>query len=149
MSNRLRSDELQLAAIQRLGAALDVDAENVIRTAVAADRDDLDPRVTVGATVDSTTPHNAREHAEATVRVAVDGTKDYVLEAAGDPDTPRLKTILADAVDELTAHRDGLTATGVQAEEDIAFNEELNRHLGAVEVGIEQTTARRAAQVDE
>ena len=149
MSDRVRSDELQLAAIQRLGDALDVPGENVIRSGIAADRDDLDPRVTVGASVDSTTPHNAREHAEATVRVAVDGTKDYVLAAAGDPDTPRLKSILADAVDELTAHRDGLTATGVQADEDIAFNEELNRYLGAVELGIEQTTARRAAQADE
>ena len=149
MSDRLRSDELQLAAIQRLGDALDVPAENVIRTAVAADRDDLDPRVTVGATVDSTTPHNAREEAEATVRVSVDGTNDYVLEAAQNEDTPRLKSILAAVVDELTTHRDGLTATGVQDEEDIAFNEELNRYLGAVEVGIEQTTARRAAQSDE
>ena len=147
MPDRLRSDELQLAAIQRLGDALDVDAENVIRSGIAADRDDLDPRVTVGATVETTT-NNKMEDATGTVRVSVDGTKDYVLEAAQNEDTPRLKSILADVVDELTTHRDGLTATGVQSEEDIAFNEQLNRYLGAVEIGVESNAALRAPYDD-
>ena len=55
MSETLRSDELQIAAINRLTAALDVPEENVIPIAIAAESDDLDPRVSVGASLDSTT----------------------------------------------------------------------------------------------
>lgn len=141
MTERLRSDDLQETAIERVRDAVIVDDEHVIRTAVAADRDDLDPRITVGATV-TTTPNNRLEQAEGTIRVSVDATREYVLEAAKG-EAPRLKTLLADIVDELTSHTAGLYAAGVASEEDVAYEESLNRYVGAIEVGVERNTAER------
>jgi len=144
MSETLRSDDLQIAAINRLTAALDVPDENVIPIAIAAESDDLDPRVSVGASLDSTTNNNKMEDATATVRVVVDGTKDYVA-ANG---TLGLSRLQADVVDELTRHESGFTATGVTDEESVAWTESVNRYLGVVELGIERNAALRAPHED-
>lgn len=140
MSERLRSDQLQIAAINRLEDALDVPGENVIPVAIAEQRDDLDPRVSVGASLDATSPHNAREEVSATVRVIVDGTKDYVASEG----TLGLSRIQSDVVDELTASRDGLKATGLNNEDEIAWTEDVNRYLGVSEFGFERADVRTA-----
>ena len=127
-----RSDDLQIAAINRLKDALSVADDNIIPVAIAQQSDGLDPRISVGASLDSTSRENLRESATGTVRVVVDGTKDYVA-ANG---TLGLTRIQADVVDELTQHRDGWRATGLNNEEEIAWNDNLNRYLGVVEVGV-------------
>ena len=128
----LRSDELQIAAINRLEAALDVADESVIPVAIAQQKDDLDPRISVGASLDSTQRENLRESGSGTVRVIIDGTKDYVA-ANG---TLGLSRIQSDVVDELTEHRDGWRAEGVANEEEIAWSSAVNRYLGVVEVTV-------------
>lgn len=127
-----RSDVLQIASINRLEDALAVDANNIIPVAIAQQSDDLDPRISVGASLNSTTRENLRESATGTVRVVVDGTKDYVASNG----TLGLTRIQADVVDELTEHRDGWRSTGLNNEEEIAWNDNLNRYLGVVEVGV-------------
>lgn len=127
-----RSDELQIAAINRLENALAVDANNIIPVAIAKQSDGLDPRISVGASLNSTTRENLRESATGTVRVVVDGTKDYVASNG----TLGLTQIQADVVDELTEHRDGWRSTGLNNEEEIVWNDNLNRYLGVVEVGV-------------
>jgi len=127
-----RSDELQIAAINRLENALAVDANNIIPVAVAEQYDELDPRVSVGASLDSSDRENLRESTTGTVRVIVDGTKDYVASNG----TLGLTRIQADVVDELTQHRAGWRSTGLNNEEAVAWNGNLNRYLGVVEVGV-------------
>lgn len=129
----MRSDEIQIAAINRLQSALTLpDKGGVIPVAIAQQSDDLDPRISVGASLDSTERENLRESSSATVRVIVDGTQDYVA-ANG---TLGLSRLQSDVIDELTQHRDGWRATGVTSEEEIAWSDSLNRYLGVVEVGV-------------
>lgn len=128
----LRSDELQIDAIGRLEAALDVPAGNVIPVAIAAEKDGLDPRVSVGASLNTTSRENLRESGTGTVRVIVDATKDYVA-ANG---TLALSRLLSDIVDELTEHRPGWRAEGVAAEDEIAWSSAVNRYLGVVELTV-------------
>lgn len=128
----LRSDELQIDAIGRLEAALDVPAGNVIPVAIAAEKDGLDPRVSVGASLNTTSRENLRESGTGTVRVIVDATKDYVA-ANG---TLALSRLLSDIVDELTEHRPGWRAEGVANEDEIAWSSAVNRYLGVVELTV-------------
>ena len=136
----LRSDELQIAAINRLEAALDVADENVIPVAIAAQSDDLDPRISVGASLDSTSPNNRLEDATGTVRVIVDATKDYVASNG----TLGLSRIQADISDELTEHTRDLYASGLDSEEEVAWNEDLNRYLGVSQFSFERNAASRS-----
>lgn len=140
MTDPLRSDELQIAAINRLEAALDISAENVIPVAIAQQSDGLDPRVAVGASLDDTTPNNALEEATGTVRVIVDGSQDYVA-ANG---TLGLSRIQSAVVDELTRHTSDLYAAGLADEEEIAWSDEVNRYLGVSEFTFERNTAKRS-----
>ena len=144
MSETLRSDELQIATIERLETRLDVPTENVIPIAIAAESGDLDPRISVGASLDSTTNNNKMEDATATVRVVVDGTEDYVASNG----TLGLSRLQADVVDELSRHLSGIAATGVTNEEPVAWAESVNRYLGVVEFGIERNAALRAPYDD-
>jgi len=132
-----RSDELQITAINRLSDALDLpDEGGVIPVAIAQRSDDLDPRVSVGASLDSSERDNRDESVTATVRVIVDGTQPFV-DANG---TLALSRLLSDVSDELTtAREDGWRPTGVNSEEEIAWSDDLNRYLGVVELGVERT----------
>jgi len=132
-----RSDDLQIEAIGRLKSALDLPADgDVIPVAIAQQRDGLDPRVSVGASISSSARNNKRQEVAATVRVIVDGTQSYV-DANG---TLGLSRILSDVVDELTTHSETWSAQGVTSEEEIAWGDELNRYLGVVELGFESNT---------
>ena len=132
-----RSDDLQISAINRLNDALDLsDGGDVIPVAIAQRSDDLDPRVSVGASLDNSVRDNTTESVTATVRVIVDGTQSFV-DANG---TLALSRLLSDVSDELTTGRDdGWRPTGVNSEEEIAWASELNRYLGVVELGVERT----------
>lgn len=132
-----RSDELQITAINRLSDALDLpDGGDVIPVAIAQRSDDLDPRVSVGASLDNSVRDNTTESVTATVRVIVDGTQSFV-DVNG---TLALSRLLSDVSDELTTGRDdGWRPTGVNSEEEIAWVSELNRYLGVVELGVERT----------
>ena len=132
-----RSDDLQISAINRLNDALDLPGGGgVIPVAIAQRSDDLDPRVSVGASLDNSVRDNTTESVTATVRVIVDGTQSFV-DANG---TLALSRLLSDVSDELTTGRDdGWRPTGVNSEEEIAWASELNRYLGVVELGVERT----------
>lgn len=132
-----RSDDLQISAINRLNDALDLpDGGDVIPVAIAQRSDDLDPRVSVGASLDNSVRDNTTESVTATVRVIVDGTQSFV-DVNG---TLALSRLLSDVSDELTTGRDdGWRPTGVNSEEEIAWVSELNRYLGVVELGVERT----------
>ena len=132
MSDPLRSDELQIEAINRLETALDIPADNVIPVAIAQQSDDLDPRVSVGASLDSTSRKNLRETATATVRVVVDGTKDYVASNG----TLGLTRLQSDVVDELTTQQPGWNAPGVTASEEIAWADGVNRYVGVTQLSV-------------
>ena len=129
-----RSADLQIEAINRLKAALELGEDGgVIPVAIAQQRDDLDPRVSVGASIASSARSNKRQEVSATVRVIVDGTQRYV-DTNG---TLGLSRILSDVVDELTTHTESWHAAGVNSEEEVAWNDELNRYLCVVELGVE------------
>lgn len=130
-----RSDTFQTTAINRLASALSIPAANVIPVQVAGQQDDLDPRVSVGASLDSTTRVNHREEVTATVRVIVDGTGGYV-ESNG---TLALTALQADVVDELTTHDDGWRAGGVDSEEPVAWSDAVNRYVGVVQLTVHDT----------
>jgi len=136
----LRSDELQIEAIDRLESALDVPADNVIPVAIAQRSDGLDPRVSVGASLDSTSPNNKMEDTSGTVRVIVDGTDDYVASEG----TLGLSRIQSDVVDALTEHSAEFYAAGLTAEEEIVWNDDVNRYLGASRFGFERNVATRS-----
>jgi len=136
----LRSDELQIEAINRLESALSVSADNVIPVAIAQQSDNLDPRVSVGASLDSTEPNNKMEDASGTVRVVVDGTKDYVASEG----TLGLSRIQAEVVDALTEHSADFYAAGLSQEEEIAWNDSVNRYLGVSQFGFERNVAARS-----
>ena len=132
-----RSDDLQIEAIGRLQSALELGEDGgVIPVAIAQQSDGLDPRVSVGASISSSARNNKRQEVSATVRVIVDGTQSY----ADQNGTLGLSRILSDVVDELTTHTETWSAEGVNSEEEIAWNDDLNRFLGVVELGVESNT---------
>ena len=136
----IRSDDLQIEAITRLEAALPVADDNVIPVAIAQQSDGLDPRVSVGASLDSTEPDNFKENATATVRVVVDGTQSYV-DTNG---TLGLSRLQGDVVDVLTEHTTDWYAAGLTAEEEIAWNDNVNRFLGVSQFSFERNAAARS-----
>ena len=132
-----RSDDLQIEAIERLQSALDLGEDGgVIPVAIAQQSDDLDPRVSVGASISSSARNNKRQEVSATVRVIVDSTQSYVDQNG----TLGLSRILSDVVDELTTHTETWSADGVNSEEEIAWSDDLNRYRGVVELGVESNT---------
>ena len=132
-----RSDELQIEIIHRLKTALYLGGDGgVIPVAIAKQSDELDPRVSVGASISSSARNNKRQEVDATVRVIVDATQSYVDQHG----TLALSRILSDVVDELTTHSETWSADGVSSEDEIAWNDELNRYLGVVELGFESNS---------
>ena len=140
-----RSDELQIEAIGRLQSALDIAEDGgVIPVAIAQQSDDLDPRVSVGASISSSARNNKRQEVSATVRVIVDGTQSYVDQNG----TLALSRILSDVVDELTTHSETWSADGVNSEEEIAWSDDLNRYLGVVETAHESNSTLHPTHQD-
>ena len=149
-----RSDELQIEAIDRLKSALDLGEDGgVIPVALVqgpsdtndfVNPDELDPRITVGASINNSTRNNKRQEVTGTVRVIVDGTKFYVK----DNGTLALSRILSDVVDELTTHSEAWSADGVNSEEEIAWSDDLNRYLGVVELGVESNSTLHPTHQD-
>jgi len=140
-----RSDELQIEAIERLQSALDLGEDGgVIPVAIAKQRDDLDPRVSVGASISSSARNNKRQEVNATVRVIVDGTQAYVDQNG----TLGLSRILSDVVDELTTHSETWSADGVNSEEEVQWSDDLNRYLGVVELGVESNSTLHPTHQD-
>lgn len=135
MSGPLRSDDLQIAAITRLEATLDIPADNIIPVAIAAKRDDLDPRVSVGASLDSAGRDNNLEATTGRIRVVVDGTGEYVATEG----TLGLSQLQSAVADELLTIRDGFQPT-LQTEDEIAWSDTVNRYLGVSEFTVERTT---------
>lgn len=128
----MRSDELKIEAINRLQSALDIANDKIIPAAIAQQNDDLDPRVSVAASLDSSSRDNLSESTTGTVRVITDGTKDYVEENG----TLALSRIQSDVIDELTENRSGWQAEGLNTEEDISWSDAVNRYLGVIEVEV-------------
>jgi hypothetical protein len=127
-----RSDVFQKTAISRLESALSIASDNVIPVQVAQQNDDKDPRVSVGASLDSTDRDNLREDATATVRVIVDGTRGYVKRNG----TLALTELQSDVIDELTKNAAGWRDPGVSNEEEIAWSDGVDRYVGVVELTV-------------
>lgn len=137
-----RSDELQIDAIARLQSALSLPTDGgVVPVAISQKKDDLDPRVSVGASLDSTTSNNRQEDVTATVRVIVDGTQSFV-NANG---TLELSRLQSDVVDELTTHTTEWYAAGLDSEEEIAWSDGVNRYLGVSQFSFERNNTTRSA----
>ena len=96
----------------------------IVAAGVASQNDHLDPRVTVGVSRSGSSRNNRRTETEYDVRVIVDATDDRY-------DDPVLSlTELQDAVtDVLEKHQDDRSAEGVDSDEEVAFNDNINRHL--------------------
>jgi hypothetical protein len=136
-----RSIDLQGHAISRLTTALSVPAENVVPVQMAARSSDLDPRISVGATI-TTDRGNKLETVSGQVRVIVDGTDEFVKTNG----TAGLSEIQAAVVDELTSHSPAWGAVGVSNQQPVAFDDSVNRHLGVVETTHERTDIHRTHQ---
>lgn len=112
-------------------------SDGAIVPAARAGGDDSSPQLAVAAAVSSTGRQNDQRSVELQVRVATSATYQWVDETAGGLDELYR---LHDAVgDVLTTHRDGWSALGVQADDEIAPNDTVNRFLGATSFAFERT----------
>lgn len=119
-----------------------LDADTEISTILGTDGDvlpvaiaresDADPRVSVGASLVTGSRGNDRDDLTFEIRVIVDGTIDYV-KANG---TERLTTLKDHVTYVLTRHRSNFYEPDVQADDEVAFSNPLNRYMGVVSVGI-------------
>jgi len=135
-----RSDELLIEAIARLKNSATIQGRlradgGVIPATVATKHDDLDPRLSVAVTLNSTSRNNLCQSTNGTVRVIVDGTEQFV-KGNG---VLELKRLQSDVVDQLTQHSDGWQADGLNTEDDIEWSDEINRYLGVVEFSVSET----------
>lgn len=128
--------------IGRLKDADDIDG-GVIPVAIAAERDDLDPRISVGVSTSSTERQNRLEDKTFEARVIVDGTREFVDENG----TLALIELLDAAADELTTHRNGWGAEGITSQEEVAWADEVNRYLGVVSATFERIDPAAPYQV--
>jgi len=131
-----RSDELQIAAINRLESALSVNADNIIPVAIAQENDDLDPRVSVGASLSGSNRENLRQVREGRVRVIVDGTESF----AQTEGTLALTDIQHALEDELTKHEPPWGARGLRRMDEVAWDSNANRYLGVQEWAVERSS---------
>jgi hypothetical protein len=105
----------------------------VIPVALAQERDDLDPRLSVGVSRTGSTRNNRRVETEYEVRVIVDATDDWV-GTGGDGSVLELEELQDAVADTLEEHRDDRGAGGVSNEEEVAWSDSVNRHLGVVAI---------------
>lgn len=109
---------------------LGVDGD-VLPVAIARESD-ADPRVSVGASLVTGSRGNDRDDLTFEVRVIVDGTIDYVKSNA----THSLTDLKDEVTHVLTRHRSNFYSPEVQADEEVAFSDPLNRYMGVVSVAI-------------
>lgn len=118
------------------GGSLDDAPGDVIPIQIAKESE-ADPRIAVATSETSSTRNNRQEEKTFEVRVIVDATQSYVQ----DEDRGSildLKRLKSDVADVLTTHRDGWGAGGVQADEEIAWSEDVNRYLGVMQFAYER-----------
>lgn len=129
-----RAGTLQADIIGRLESALSISTDNVIPVQIVQQSDDLDPRVAVGASLDSTDRNGIRQPVAGTGRVIVDGTQSYAKENG----VLSLTQLQGSVIDELTAHSENWRATGLSDETEVAWDDDLNRYLGATQFSFER-----------
>lgn len=143
-----RNSALLVELITRLKANDDITERlggsgGVIPVQVAAEKDDLDPRISVGVSTSSTERQNRLEDKTFEARVIVDGTRDYV----DSNNVLGLIELLDAAADELTTHRNGWGAEGITSQEEVAWADEVNRYLGVVSATFERIDPAAPYQV--
>ena len=132
----LRTDELLESTLDRFEAELSLPSDGgVIPRSIAAERDGLDPRVTVDAELQTLDRNNKRDERTATLSVWVDGTQSFV-DSNG---TLELRRIQDDAVDLLAEHLSGQYAANLQSFASPTHNDTINRYQGAVTFAVERT----------
>lgn len=129
----MRADTLQQTALSRLETALSLAAENIIPVQIAQRSDDLDPRVSVGASLNSATRDGKIQDSTGTVRAITDATAGYV-EANGSLD---LTALQADVIDELTKHDAGWQEPELTNESEVAWEAGTNRYVGVIEIDVD------------
>jgi len=107
----------------------------IVPATVASENDDLDPRVSVGASLNNSDRENLQQVKTGTVRVIVDGTKTF----AKTEGTLALTDIQHTLQDELTKHDPPWEARGLRRMEEVAWNDNLNRYVGAMEWRVRKT----------
>lgn len=103
---------------------------------VAASNDDLDPRVSVGASLSGSDRENLRQVREGRVRVIVDGTESF----AQTDGTLALTDIQHTLEDELTKHEPPWGARGLRRMDEVAWDESVNRFVGVQEWAVERSS---------
>ena len=93
------------------------------------------PRISVGASMTSTDRENMRESKAFEVRVIVDGAVGKGIPVETVEDLSRLQDRVADII---TEHHPGWEATGIIAEEELAWSDDLGRHAGVLSAGYER-----------
>lgn len=110
-------------------------AGGIVPATVAAENDDLDPRVAVGASLDDSERANLRQAETGTVRIIVDGTKTYV-ETEG---TLALTDIQWAIHDELTKQDPDWRDPSLQQMDEVAWDDDLNRYLGVQQYSVKRS----------
>ena len=142
----LRTDELLESTLDRFDAELSLPTDGgVIPRSIATDRDDLDPRVTVDAELQSVDRNNKRDERTATLSLWVDGTQAFV-DSNG---TLELHRIQNDAVDLLAEHLSGQYAANLQSFASPTHNDTINRYQGAVTFVGERTGDRPTTHTED
>lgn len=101
----------------------------VVPAEMAEEYDELDPRVFVAASVDSSERNNKRVIDSVRVRVGIDATKPFVREE-GSKALYELKRL---AAEELERHQKPWKADGVNSDTIVQWDDDLERYLCAVE----------------
>lgn len=133
-----RAIDLKRELLDRLEASLDIPLAAIVSTHRAQQLDDRDVTVAVGTSLESTERSNQMEFVTARARVLTVATTEYVERNTTEP----VAELQASVVDELTKHTEAWYAVGVSSQEEIAYDEQLNRHLGVVEATFESNGQR-------
>lgn len=97
------------------------------------DPDEVDPRITVSTSDTGSGRDNLHVEYDLQARVIVDGTSAFVRQN-GTRELKRLKGLVKRT---LLEHRNGWGATGIDEDEDIDWEENINRYMGVVAFGFE------------
>jgi len=119
----------------------------IIPVQVAAEKDDVDPRLSVGASTTSSSRPNTRVEETAELRVIVDATKGWVKPDGTDKGSILELTRLKSAVKEtITENRDGWRAQGVTSDDEIQWEDSINRYMGVIAVEFERSSVYERTQ---
>jgi|AKVG01.1.fsa_nt_gi hypothetical protein len=121
---------LQSEIIDRIETNVNISADGgVIPIAIASDRGELNPRISVSAERVETNRLNNVQETDASVRVVIDADPQFV-EANG---TLRLSEIQDAVVDELKNHSSEYTSDGVDSETSVEYSESVERYMCVTE----------------